>query len=120
MQKEHNCYLECCVTASTNPFDEYNGQEILFLDDVRDETLGFLDWLKLLDPYCIILISTRYHNKFGAAKVIIITSPVPPYQLFNHQKFNSKEDLGQFYHRIDFWIIFSNNKLLVCNPIRDF
>ncbi|MFT8824998.1 MULTISPECIES: Rep family protein [Lactobacillaceae] len=120
VQKEHNCYWECCVTASTNPFDEYCGQEILFLDDVRGETLGFLDWLKLLDPHNISPISARYHNKFGAAKVIIITSPVPPYQFFNHPKFNSTEDLGQFYRRIDFWISFSNNKLLVCNPIRDF
>lgn len=29
---------DSCVTASTNPFDEYNGQEILFLDDIKGET----------------------------------------------------------------------------------
>lgn len=61
-----------CVTASTNAFDEYNGQKILFLDDIKGDGLTVSDWLKLLDPYMISPIYARYHNKMGSAKVIII------------------------------------------------
>ncbi|MTW00440.1 AAA family ATPase, partial [Streptococcus pneumoniae] len=53
--------LDYCVTASTNAFDEYNGQEILFLDDIKGDSLSISDWLKLLDPYMISPISARYH-----------------------------------------------------------
>lgn len=60
------------VTASTNAFDEYNGQKILFLDDIKGDGLTVSDWLKLLDPYMISPIYARYHNKMGSAKVIII------------------------------------------------
>ncbi|MBS0939836.1 Rep family protein [Lactiplantibacillus plantarum] len=107
-----------CVTASTNPFDEYNGQEILFLDDVRGETLGFLDWLKLLDPYNISPISARYHNKYGAAKVIIITSPKSPERFFGNNKSAAFEDLGQFFRRIDLWVDLSASRLLLKRPIK--
>lgn len=110
---------ECCLTASTNPFDEYNGQEILFLDDVRAETLGFLDWLKLLDPYNMSPISARYHNKIGAAKVIIITSPLSPDQFFKYTKYALIEDLGQFFRRIDMWVNLDNNRISMFDPIAD-
>ena len=66
------------LTASTNAFDDYNGQEILFLDDMRGSSMTASDWLKLLDPYMISPISARYHNKIGSAKVIIITSTKKP------------------------------------------
>ncbi len=90
-----------CVTASTNPFDEYNGQDILFLDDIRGDSLTVSDWLKLLDPYMISPISARYHNKMGSAKVIIITSTKKPISFFESAKGNIGEDLGQFIRRID-------------------
>ncbi|WP_338107645.1 Rep family protein [Streptococcus constellatus] len=91
-----------CVTASTNAFDEYNAQDILFLDDIRGDSLTVSDWLKLLDPYMISPISARYHNKMGAAKVIIITSTKKPISFFESAKGNIGEDLGQFIRRIDY------------------
>lgn len=91
-----------CVTASTNAFDEYNGQDILFLDDIRGDSLTVSDWLKLLDPYMISPISARYHNKMGSAKVIIITSTKKPIGFFESSKGNIGEDLGQFVRRIDY------------------
>lgn len=93
-----------CVTASTNAFDEYNGQEILFLDDVKGDSLTVSDWLKLLDPYMISPISARYHNKMGSAKVIIITNTKEPISFFKQSKGSIGEDLGQFIRRIDYLI----------------
>ena len=91
-----------CVTASTNAFDEYNGQDILFLDDIKGDSLTVSDWLKLLDPYMISPISARYHNKMGSAKVIIITNTKEPMHFFEQAKGNIGEDLGQFVRRIDY------------------
>lgn len=106
-----------CVTASTNAFDEYNGQEILFLDDIRGDSLSVSDWLKLLDPYMISPISARYHNKMGSAKVIIITNTKEPIRFFEQAKGNIEEDLGQFIRRTDYLIEISDTfKLYV--PIK--
>ncbi|WP_457778407.1 hypothetical protein [Streptococcus uberis] len=102
--RKHGQTWDFCVTASTNAFDEYNSQEILFLDDIRGDSLTVSDWLKLLDPYMISPISARYHNKMGAAKVIIITNTNPPIPFFERAKGNIEEDIGQFVRRIDYLI----------------
>lgn len=101
-----------CLTASTNAFDEYNSEEILFLDDIRGDSLTVSDWLKLLDPYMISPISARYHNKVGSAKVIIITSTKKPTTFFYNVKDNYNEDLGQFLRRIDYFIEIKDEVLL--------
>ena len=95
---------EYCLTASINAFDEYNGQDILFLDDIRGDSLTVSDWLKLLDPYTISPISARYHNKMGSAKVIIITTTTPFRTFFEQSKGNIDEDSGQFVRRIDYLV----------------
>ncbi|EGF88385.2 hypothetical protein HMPREF0433_00633 [Gemella sanguinis M325] len=77
---------ERCITASTNAFDEYYSQEILFLDDIRGNSLSLVDWLKLLDPFSISPISARYHNKQAVAKTIIITSPHHPREFFSNSR----------------------------------
>ena len=102
--QRHGQTWDLCVTASTNAFDEYNGQDILFLDDIKGDSLTVSDWLKLLDPYMISPISARYHNKMGAAKVIIITNTKAPLEFFENAKGNVGEDLGQFVRRIDYLI----------------
>lgn len=89
------------VTAATNIFDEVNGEEILFLDDVRGNSLTASDWLKLLDPFNISPISARYQNKMGAARVIIITSSKYPLDFFYDTKGNDREDLSQYVRRIE-------------------
>lgn len=114
---KHGQIWDYCVTASTNAFDEYNGQEILFLDDVKGNSLTVSDWLKLLDPYMISPISARYHNKMGSAKVIIITNTKEPIRFFEKAKGNIEEDLGQFIRRTDYLIEISDSfKLYV--PIK--
>lgn len=89
------------VTAGTNIFDEINGEEILLLDDIRGDSLTASDWLKLLDPYNISPISARYHNKMGAARVIVITSTKHPLEFFFKTKGNEIEDLSQYIRRFD-------------------
>lgn len=105
-----------CLTASNNAFDEYNGQDILFLDDIRGDSLSVSDWLKLLDPFTISPISARYHNKMGSAKVIIITSTKTPSEFFSIAKGNFHEDLGQFFRWIDLLINIEDDKFHLSKP----
>lgn len=108
---------ESCLTASTNAFDEYNSQEILFLDDIRGDSLTLSDWLKLLDPYTIRPISARYHNKVGSAKVIIITSTRTPLEFFKLSKGSAGEDSGQFIRRIDYLLELTDDGYLLSIPL---
>lgn len=65
---------QVCKTAASNPVDDYCGEEILWMDDVRGTAMSASDWLKLLDPENITSSSARYHNKQVACRCILITS----------------------------------------------
>lgn len=118
LAKEKNERWEHCITAATNPFDEYNGQEILFMDDVRGDSLTASDWLKLLDPYTISPISARYRNKVGSAKIIIVSSIKEPLNFFYDSKNNINEDLNQFIRRIDLLVTIKDS-YHIFNPIKE-
>lgn len=118
MFEETNVLWQYSLTASSNAFDDYNGQQILILDDIRGYSLTVSDWLKLLDPYSISPISARYKNRLGAAKVIIITSTQQPIDFFKSTKYNDKEDIGQFIRRFDFLIEISDGYYL-SSPIKN-
>lgn len=114
---KYDCNLSYCLTASNNPFDEYQGQDILFLDDIRGDSLSVSDWLKLTDPFMISPISARYHNKVGSAKLIIITSTLLPSTFFSQANGNKNEDNGQFIRRFDYQIHISEaSKFLLSTP----
>lgn len=108
---------EHSITASTNPFDDYTGQEILIMDDVRGSSLTVSDWLKLLDPYTISPISARYRNKVGSAKIIFITSIKSPLKFFYESKGSSNEDIGQFIRRLDLLVAVYSNDCRISSPI---
>lgn len=94
-----------CSTASSNPMDDYHGEEILFMDDLRGVAMSASDWLKLLDPYNNSPASARYHNKIAACRVIVITSTKEPVDFFYYCKQmgggNRSEALDQFMRRIE-------------------
>lgn len=93
-----------CQTAASNPMDDYNGEEILFMDDIRGSAMSASDWLKLLDPYHSSPASARYHNKMPACRVIVITSTKEPIEFFYYCKQmgggDRSEALDQFMRRI--------------------
>ena len=92
-----------CQTAASNPFDEYSGEEILFMDDVRGWALCAEDWLKLMDPYNAGPGSARYHNKVMACRTVIITSTKEPLEFFYYCKMGGgdrSEAMDQFLRRI--------------------
>lgn len=94
---------EVCSVAPTNPFDDYQGEEILVMDDLRGMSLSASDWLKLLDPQRISTNSARYRNKRMACRVIVINSERDVLDFFYYLKGTAgdkSEALDQFIRRI--------------------
>ena len=89
--------------GALNPFDEYSGEEIVILDDLRISSMSASDWLKILDPYNNATMSARYKNKQQSSRVIIMTSYLEPVEFFYYAKGNggNVEAVGQFLRRIE-------------------
>ena len=88
---------EVYSASSSNPFDEYLGEDILILDDLRVKSLSVSDWLKLFDPLNTARMSARYRNKVVVPRVIIVANYKTPVDFFKELK---GEDLDQFVRRI--------------------
>lgn len=92
-----------CTCAASNPFDEYNGEEILVMDDLRGMALTASDWLKLLDPDRANVGSARYRNKRIACRTVIINSEKDVVDFFYYTRgigAGRSEAMDQFIRRI--------------------
>ena len=73
-----------CVSSSSNdPFQDYMGQKAIILDDLRDSTFNFDDFLKILDNNTASSVRSRFSNKVFNGKMIVITSTVPLHYWWN-------------------------------------
>ncbi len=89
--------------ATANPLDDWQGQEVIFLDDLRGSAMEANDWLLLLDPYNASPARARYANKQEVApRLIVLTATIPPDQYFfyTRNKGNVDEALDQFIRRL--------------------
>ncbi|WEA55581.1 Rep family protein [Lactococcus lactis] len=87
--------------SSSNPFDDYYGEDILILDDLRQESLKVSDWLKLFDPLNTARMSARYRNKMIVPRLVIVANYQSVEQFFGSFNFKN-EDINQFKRRINF------------------
>lgn len=70
--------LSYCITSSSNdPMQDYKGEDVLIMDDLRDSDYTFTDLLKTLDNHTHSTVRSRYHNKAFIGRMIIITSYKP-------------------------------------------
>ena len=91
------------TASSHNSLDDYAGEELLLLDDLRASAMDASDWLRLLDPYHASPLSARYHNKGAVApRLIVITSTIDPIKFFYYArgKGDVDEALDQFIRRL--------------------
>ncbi len=89
--------------ATGNPLDDWHGEEVLLLDDLRASAMDANDWLLLLDPYNASPAKARYRNKGEVApRLIVITATIEPVEFFYYarQKGNVDEALDQFIRRL--------------------
>jgi hypothetical protein len=88
--------------ATMNPLDDWAGEEIIFLDDLRPGAMTANDWLLLLDPVNASPARARYRNKAAVApRLIVITATVHPVDFFfAREKGGVDEPLDQFLRRL--------------------
>jgi len=77
-------------------WEGYDGQEYVIIDDLRGDFMKFHEFIKLLDKYPF-RVQTKGSSRQFNAKVIIITSPYRPEQIYN-----TIECIDQLIDRIDF------------------
>lgn len=96
-----------CVSSSSNdPLQDYKGEDVLILDDLRDDSFKFHDFLKLLDTHTLSSSRSRYHNKPFIGDTIIITSTKPLSDWYFDE---SSEDKHQLYRRIRQMVKFTSD-----------
>lgn len=88
------------VTDYCNPFDSYNGQDIIFFEEFRGQ-FRLADLLQYLDKYPMEL-RARYSNSLALWTKVYISSPVTPYELYNKDgdTKGSNDKLQQLYRRV--------------------
>lgn len=91
----------CVSTPGAHPFDEYDGQDCLILDDFRDSDIQFSQLLKILDNNTLSDLPARYYNRSTRfLKLIIITSVKPVNTLYTKKKEAAGEEYKQLMRRI--------------------
>lgn len=101
--------LKPCISSSSNdPLQDYKGEPVLILDDMRDDSFKFHDFLKLLDNHTLSSSKSRYHNKTFIGDTIIITSTRPLSDWYYNI---SREDKRQLYRRINQVMKFTEEKI---------
>lgn len=77
---DYNYFL---TGSSRDPFQLYEGQPTIILDELRPSTFPYNDLLKLLDPFNTKSNApSRYFDKLLTADLIIITSPYSPKEFY--------------------------------------
>ena len=100
-----------CVSSSSNdPMQDYKGEDVLILDDIRDTTFKFHDLLKVLDNHTNSSIASRYSNKAFIGDTIIITSSQKLSQWYYNE---TREDKDQLYRRITTQMQFTKDTITV-------
>lgn len=87
-----------CISSSSNdPMQDYEGEDILILDDIRDDAFKYHDLLKLLDNHTKSSTASRYNNKAFIGDTIIMTSSK---SILDWYPGISSQDKKQLYRRV--------------------
>ena len=90
------------TTTSTDPFQFYQAEQIIILDELRPEMIPYSELLALLNPFSRgkVAMSSRYFNKALACKTIYITTPYDPISFYNGYYLKRLDKGEQLYRRL--------------------
>lgn len=98
---EENIYM---VSEYTNGFvDKYNGEPILFMDELRNESLPYTLLLTIIGGYKS-QIHSRYTNSYCLWNEVHITSIFPPDEMYKQMYLYKNDTYEQLERRITFVI----------------
>ena len=102
---EKKGYTHTVSAGGDHPFDGYDCEEALLLQDFRASIMKLSDFLKLTDNFHNSQVGARYNNKnFSHCKLILIDSVRDPGELYK-AFIEYDEPIAQWYRRIDWKFI---------------
>lgn len=110
-------------SSSNDPLQDYQGQDALILDDLRDSVFKFQDLLKMLDNNTASSTHSRFVNKVFNGKMIVITSSIPLRYWYKKNRLedifdiNKQEDFEQLCRRISCYIEINEDFVKVYNEL---
>ena len=117
--------LDYAVSGSSNDvFENYKGEDVFILDDMRDDSLSFTDLLKFLDNHTNSPVKSRFSNKCFFGVLIIITSEQPLNKWYRYEdelgkKPIDRKTLKQLYRRISNYVVVKEDKIFLYDKIDD-
>lgn len=117
--------LDYAVSGSSNDvFENYKGEDVFILDDMRDDSFSFTDLLKFLDNHTNSPIKSRFSNKVFFGVLIIITSEQELSKWYRYEDDSSKKavdrkTLKQLYRRISNYVVVKKDKIYLYDQIND-
>ena len=90
------------TTTSTDPFQFYQAEQIIILDELRPEMIPYSELLALLNPFSRgkVAVSSRYFNKALSCKTIYITTPYNPVSFYMGYHLNRSDKGEQLFRRL--------------------
>ena len=92
------------TTTLKDPFQFYQAEPVIILDELRPETIPYSEILAMFDPFSYgnVRMSSRYHNKALACRVFFVTSPYNPVAFYagTNKGKSSIDAPEQFYRRL--------------------
>lgn len=87
------------TTSVDHPFDDYQGQQVLHMDEFRSE-MPFREFLTIVQGYREDnMLSARYQNTMNLAESVIVSTNIPIEQQYANIKAEHKESWQAFYNR---------------------
>jgi hypothetical protein len=102
------CY--CVSSGSNDALQDYKGEPVLIMDDLRADSFKLHDFLKLTDNHTRSSTKSRYKNKPFLGDYIIITSIKPLSFFYDQTPFDEK---AQLYRRVTYNIQITKNFITV-------
>lgn len=115
-------HLDYGISGSSNDaFENYKGEDVYILDDMRDDSFSFTDLLKFLDNHTNSPVKSRYQNKCFFGVLLVITSKQ---KLSEWYKGDDKDKLDsatlkQLYRRISNYVIVKEDYIYLYNELNN-
>lgn len=96
-------------SSDNDPFQDYAGQEVFILDDLRDTTFSLENLIKILDPHHSTTTKSRYHNKLFIGDYIFITTNQPWNEWYQYDSRGNPIPFHlrlPLFSRVSFWYKF--------------
>ena len=100
------------TSIGRNPFDEYEDEPCLIIDDLRPDDLRFSDLLGILDPYNFKAAQARYQNKALQTQLVIVTTTMDPDEFWYNMEDASSEDKKQLFRRLNTIICMTQDEMI--------